>query len=466
MVKHITEQEVQKQNAVCEYISSLNYGKQKFALVITLGCVQNENDSEIIRGLLTKMGYTMCTDAKQADVVIYNTCAVRENAELKVFGYLGALKSIKAKKPDMLVGICGCMIQQKHIVEKIKKTYPYVDMVFGTHSLYKFPEIMQKALSEKVIDVEDVDGYVVENMPHLRTSLVASTVSVMYGCNNFCSYCIVPYVRGRERSRKHEEIIKEVEQLAKNGCKEITLVGQNVNSYGKDCGEIDFADLLKLVSDVDGIERIRFVSAHPKDMSDKLIDTVASLPKVCNQLHVPFQSGSSKVLKDMNRKYTKEQYLELISKIRKRIPDVALTADIIVGFPTETDADFNETMDVVKTVGFDMLFTFIYSKRKGTPAASMDFVNSEENIKKNFNTLIDTQAGIVNAINQKLKDKAVSVLVEGFSKTNDNMLTGRTESGKIVNFPGSNELIGKLIDVKITKIATWSLTGEIIKGEN
>ncbi len=465
MVKHITEQEVQKQNAVCDYIYNLNYGKQKYALVITLGCVQNENDSEILRGLLTKMGYTMCTDAKQADVVIYNTCAVRENAELKVFGYLGALKSIKAKKPDMLVGICGCMIQQKHIVEKIKKTYPYVDMVFGTHSLYRFPEIMQKALMEKVIDVEDVDGYVVENMPHLRTSSVTATVSVMYGCNNFCSYCIVPYVRGRERSRKHEEIIKEVQELANSGCKEITLVGQNVNSYGKDCGEIDFADLLKLVADVDGIERIRFVSAHPKDMSDKLIDTVDSLPKVCNQLHVPFQSGSSKVLKDMNRKYTKEQYLELIGKIKKRIPDVALTADIIVGFPTETDEDFKETMDVVKTVGFDMLFTFIYSKRKGTPAASMEFLNSEENIKRNFNTLIETQAGIVNAINQKLKDKTVSVLVEGFSKTNEKMLTGRTESGKIVNFPGSYELIGKLIDVKITKIATWSLTGEI-KGED
>ena len=465
MVKHITEEELKKQNAVCDYISNLNYGKVKNALVITLGCVQNENDSEIIRGLLTKMGYTMCSDAKQADVVIYNTCAVRENAELKVFGYLGALKSIKAKKPEMLVGICGCMIQQKHIVEKIKKTYPYVDMVFGTHSLYKFPEIMQRALSEKVIDVEDVDGYVVENVPHLRTNSVTATVSVMYGCNNFCSYCIVPYVRGRERSRKHEKIIREVEQLAKNGCKEITLVGQNVNSYGKDCGEIDFADLLKLVAKVDGIERIRFVSSHPKDMSDKLIDTVATIDKVCNQLHVPFQSGSSKVLRDMNRKYSKEQYLQLISKIKSKIPDVALTADIIVGFPTETNDDFNETMDVVKTVGFDMLFTFIYSKRKGTPAASMKFLNSEENIKNNFNTLINTQAEIVNAINQKLKNKTVSVLVEGLSKTNKNMLTGRTCSGKIVNFPGSEDLIGKLVNVKITNIATWSLTGEIKKGD-
>lgn len=465
MIKQISKEEVKRQDSICEYVLKLNYGKTKYACVITLGCVQNENDSEIIRGMLSKMGYSMCNDARQADVVIYNTCAVRENAELKVFGYLGALKNIKATKPDMLVGICGCMIQQQHIVDKIKKTYPYVDMVFGTHTLYKFPEILQRALQEKVIEVENVDGYVVEDLPHLRGNSVTATVSIMYGCNNFCSYCIVPYVRGRERSRKHEEIIKEVQSLADNGCKEITLVGQNVNSYGKDCGEIDFADLLKLVSEVDGIERIRFVSAHPKDMSDKLIDTVALLPKVCNQLHVPFQSGSTKVLKDMNRKYTKEQYLELIHKIKSQIPDVALTADIIVGFPTETDNDFQDTLDVVKQVGFDMLYTFIYSKRKGTPAAEMEFSNSEENTKRNFNELIETQAKIVNDINQKLKDKVVSVLVEGVSKTNDQMLTGRTESGKIVNFPGSSELVGKLIDVKITNIATWSLTGEIVKGD-
>lgn len=462
MIKEISKEQLAEQKEFCEKIRKLNEGKDKTACVTTLGCVQNENDSEIIKGLLCDMGYRICNDVKTADVAIFNTCAVRENAELKVFGYIGALKNIKAQRPDMLIGICGCMIQQKHIAEKIKKTYEHVDMVFGTHSLYRFPEIMYNSMNSRIFDIEDADGYIAEDMPHLRTNSVTATVSVMYGCNNFCSYCIVPYVRGRERSRKHEDIINEVKTLAQNGCREVTLVGQNVNSYGKDRDEIDFADLLKLVSEVDGIQRIRFVSAHPKDMSDKLIKTVARLPKVCNQLHVPFQCGSTKVLADMNRKYTKEQYLALIKRIRREIPDAALTADIIVGFPTETDEDFADTMDVINTVRFDMLYTFIYSKRKGTPAAEMPFANSEENIKNNFNTLIERQAEIVNEINQKLYGKVLKVLAEGVSKTNEDMLTGRTESGKIVNFKGDKSQIGQMLDIKITEIATWSLKGEIV----
>lgn len=462
MVEKISNDEVLRQKKICEEIKVLMSGRGKKACVTTLGCVQNENDSEKLRGMLIDMGYEICDSVKTADVAIFNTCAVRENAELKVFGFIGALKHIKEQRPDMIVGICGCMIQQKHIVDRIKKTYDHVDLVFGTHSLHKFPELFSKALKSRVFDIEDVDGYVVEDISQLRSSTITATVSVMYGCNNFCSYCIVPYVRGRERSRKHEDILNEVKCLASNGCKEVTLVGQNVNSYGKDCGEIDFPDLLKLVAEIDGIERIRFISAHPKDMSDKLIDVIASTPKICNQIHVPFQSGSTKVLKDMNRKYTKEQYLALINRIKTKIPDAALTADLIVGFPTETDEDFEDTMDVITKVRYDMLFTFIYSKRKGTPAAEMEFVNTPENIKRNFDRLVATQAVIVNEINQGLKDKVVKVLVEGKSKTNEEMLTGRTESGKVVNFTGSDETIGKIVDVKITKVATWSLTGEII----
>lgn len=462
MVKKVSADEIKRQKVIISQIKEHNKGKHLTACVVTLGCVQNENDSERIRGMLSQMGYEMCRNTKTADVVIFNTCAVRENAELKVFGFLGALKNIKEKRPEMLIGICGCMIQQSHIVERIKSKYKHVDMIFGTHSLHRFPQIMYSAMRQRVVDVEDVDGYVAEDISHLRGSNVVASVSVMYGCNNFCSYCIVPYVRGRERSRSHQDIMAEVEGLASMGYKEITLVGQNVNSYGKDCGEIDFADLLKMVSTVDGIERIRFVSVHPKDITDKLIAEMASNPKVCRQLHVPLQSGSTKVLKDMNRKYSKEQYLALIDKIKTAMPDIALSSDIIVGFPTETNEDFEDTLDVVKKVGYDMLYTFIYSKRKGTPAAEMEFALNEEEIKANFDCLVKTQAEILHEKNMKLKDKVVKILVEGKSRTDENMLTGRTTENKIVNFPGDKENIGKIVDVKITHVQTWSLTGEII----
>ncbi len=461
MIQKVTDAEIQKQREVSAKIRELNNGKKLTACVVTLGCVQNENDSERIRGMLTEMGYEMCSNSKTADVVIFNTCAVRENAELKVFGFLGALKNIKKERPEMLIGICGCMIQQNHIVERIKSRYKHVDMIFGTHSLHRFPQIMYSAMQKRVIDVEDTDGYVAENISRVRGSNVIATVSVMYGCNNFCSYCIVPYVRGRERSRTHEDILAECEGLAAQGYKEITLVGQNVNSYGKDCGEIDFADLLHLVSEIEGIERIRFVSVHPKDITDKLIAEMASNPKICKQLHVPLQSGSTKVLRDMNRKYSKKQYLALIDKIRAAMPGLAISTDIIVGFPTETNEDFEDTLDVVKKVGYDMVYNFIYSKRNGTPAAKMDFVLSEEEIKSNFDRLVETQAEILHEKNMKLQDAVVEVLVEGKSRTDDSMLTGRTTENKVVNFSGSPEKIGEIVNVKITKAATWALTGEI-----
>ena len=463
MVTKVSESEILRQKNIISQIKDRNKGKKLTACVVTLGCVQNENDSERIRGMLSEMGYEMCQNSKTADVVVFNTCAVRENAELKVFGFLGALKHIKEQRPDMLIGICGCMIQQSHIVERIKSKYKHVDMIFGTHSLHRFPQIMYSAMQQRIVDVEETDGYVAEDISHLRGSSVVASVSVMYGCNNFCSYCIVPYVRGRERSRSHQDILAEVEGLAAQGYKEITLVGQNVNSYGKDCGEIDFADLLHKVRLVDGIERIRFVSVHPKDITDKLIAEMASNPKVCRQLHVPLQSGSTKVLRDMNRKYSKEQYLELIDKIKTAMPGIAISTDIIVGFPTETNEDFEDTLDVVKKVGYDMVYNFIYSRRKGTPAAEMEFVLSDEEIKSNFDRLVETQADILHERNMKLQDATVEVLVEGKSRTDDTMLTGRTTENKVVNFSGSDESIGKIVNVKITHAATWSLTGKIIE---
>ncbi len=463
MVQKVTDGEIQRQKEISVKIKELNNGKRLKACVVTLGCVQNENDSERIRGMLMDMGYEMWNSSKTADVVIFNTCAVRENAELKVFGFLGALKNIKKERPEMLIGICGCMIQQNHIAERIKSRYKHVDMIFGTHSLHRFPQIMYSAMQKRIVDVEETDGYVAENISRVRGSSVVASVSVMYGCNNFCSYCIVPYVRGRERSRSHTDILTEVEGLAAQGYKEISLVGQNVNSYGKDCGEIDFADLLHLVSEIDGIERIRFVSVHPKDITDKLIKEMATNPKICKQLHVPLQSGSTKVLKDMNRKYSKEQYLALIDKIRTAMPGLSISTDIIVGFPTETNEDFEDTLDVVKKVGYDMVYNFIYSKRKGTPAAEMEFVLTEEEIKSNFDRLVEAQADILHERNMKLQDAVAEVLVEGKSRTNSSMLTGRTTENKVVNFSGSDENIGKIVNVKITKAATWSLTGEIIE---
>ena len=439
-------------------------GKTPKALVETYGCQQNENDSERIKGMLDEMGFGFTESEDEADFILYNTCAVREGAEMRVLGNIGALKRIKEKRPELIVGICGCMMQQESMSKRIKSKFKHVTVVFGTHSLYTFPEIMYRAVceNERVIHRVESEGRLAEDIPVYRKDSASAWVSVMYGCNNFCSYCIVPYVRGRERSREPQDVIAEIKSLASQGVKEITLLGQNVNSYGKDLeSDIDFADLLLMADKVEGIKRIRFVTSHPKDMTDKLIATLPKVSKLCSQIHLPFQAGSNRILKEMNRGYTKEKYLELARKIREVMPDACFTTDIIVGFPGETEEDFYETIDVVKEVRFDSVFSFIYSKRGGTPAAKMEN-QVPENIKhKHFDILLDVQNRISREINETYRDKVEEIMVEGLSKNNDEMMCGRTSGGKIVNFPKDETLKnGDFINVKITKISTWSLMGE------
>ncbi len=465
--QHIPQAEMRRQAAFTENLRKLHVaGAEKKALVVTYGCQQNENDSERIRGMLADAGYSFCETPAEADIIIYNTCAVRENAELRVFGNLGALKLLKRKKPDLVIGICGCMMQQPHIAEQIKRKYKHVDILFGTHTLYTLPELLWQVVSkqERSIHILDMEGAIAEDMPIVRAQGVTAYISIMYGCNNFCSYCIVPYVRGRERSRNVEDILREVRTVAAQGYKEIMLLGQNVNSYGKDLDKtVDFADLLQLVSEVDGIERIRFMTSHPKDFSDKLIDVIAKNPKVCRQMHLPVQAGSNAVLNKMNRRYTRENYLEKIRKLRKRVPDVTLTTDIIVGFPTETQADFEETLSLIEEVRFDSIYSFIYSKRKGTPAAEMEFELDEAQIHKNFDRLLEAQNKISREINESYVGKTEQVLIEGTSKTDENILTGRTEGGKLVHITGDASLIGQMLPVRIASAMTWYLIGEILK---
>ncbi len=439
-------------------------GKIPKALVETYGCQQNENDSERIKGMLSDMGFIFTDDRNDADLILFNTCAVREGAEMRVLGNIGALKHIKTKKEDLIIGICGCMMQQEHMVKKIKSKYKHVSLVFGTHSLYSFPELLYKAVckNERVISLVESEGRIAEDIPVYRDSTSSAWVSIMYGCNNFCSYCIVPYVRGRERSREPENILAEIKELANSGVSEITLLGQNVNSYGKDLDrDIDFSDLLLLVDKIEGIRRIRFMTSHPKDMTDKLISTIPKLTKLCKQIHLPFQAGSDRILKAMNRGYTKESYIALVEKIRKVLPDAVFTTDIIVGFPGETKEDFDETIDVVKRVRFDSVFSFIYSIREGTPAAKMENQVPEEIKHIHFDELLDVQNKISRQINETYDGKIVEIMVEGLSKTNDAMMCGRTSGGKIVNFPKDDALnVGDYINIKITKVNTWSLAGE------
>lgn len=472
MAEYIEKAEIERQKT---YLLKLKEQSNNFAIkngrkpranTETYGCQQNENDTERIRGILNEAGYEFVESAEDADLVIYNTCAVRENAEDRVYGRLGILKHIKEHRPELTIALCGCMVQQEHIVERIKKVHRHVDLIFGTHALYRLPELLYNTLSEKkmVIDTENSDGKIFEDMPILRDDTSKAWVSIMYGCNNFCSYCIVPYVRGRERSRKPEMILNEIKSLVAKGVTEICLLGQNVNSYGKDLEEnIDFSDLLKMVNDIDGVERIRFMTSHPKDFGDKLIDTMATCEKVCHQLHLPFQAGNDRVLAEMNRKYTKEEYLEKIRKVKERIPDISLSTDIIVGFPTETNEEFLDTLDVLRKAEFDSVFSFIYSKREGTPAAKLDFVLTEEEIKKNFDKLLEVQNEISKKKNDAYVGKVFEVLVDGVSKNNDEMLSGRTDTAKIVNFKGNKNLCGQYVKVKIIEAHTWSLNGEIVE---
>lgn len=445
-------------------VEQLRTGKQKRMHVITFGCQQNNSDSEKIMGLLAEMGYTNTDIKEMADVIIINTCCVRENAELKLYGNIGALKRLKADNPSLIIGVCGCMMQQEHAVEMIRKKYRHVDIIFGTHNIYKLPELMERSIGEKytLIDILNTEGMIIEDIPVLREEKFKAWVTIMYGCNNFCSYCIVPHVRGRERSRKPEDIIREIEDLAKDGCKEVTLLGQNVNSYGKDLNmDLDFADIIRMVNEIEGIERIRFMTSHPKDISDKLISTMRDCKKVCEQLHLPFQAGSNKILRRMNRKYTKEEYLNKILKAKKEIPGVALSTDVIVGFPGETDEDFEETLDVLKRVEFDQVFMFIYSKRIGTSAAEMEDTATYEDKHRNFERLVKLQNEISKKLNDAYMDRCVEVLAEGNSKNDPLKYTGRTRTGKVVNFTGVEGIIGKLVNVKINEIHSWFLNGEI-----
>lgn len=431
----------------------------------TWGCQMNEEDSEKLSGMLKNIGYVNTEIKESADIIIFNTCCVRENAELKVFGNVGALKKIKEKRPDLIIALCGCMMQQKDMAETIIKKFPFVDIIFGTHNSYKFPEYLNRVKQEgkSVMEIFDKEEGIVEGIPVDRKSDIKAFVTIMYGCNNFCTYCVVPYVRGRERSRRPEEIISEIKQLVSNGYKEITLLGQNVNSYGKGLeGDMNFAKLLRMVNEIDGLERIRFMTSHPKDLSDDVIYAVRDCSKICEQIHLPVQSGSSRILKIMNRSYDREQYLELVRKIKKEIPDVAITTDIIVGFPGETEEDFEDTVSLVKEVEYDSAFTFIYSRRKYTPADKME-EQIDDGVKHDrFNRLIEAVNEASAKKNRAYQDRVVDVLVEGKSKNDDSKLMGRTRTGKLVNFTGTEDSIGKIVTVKITEAMTFSLNGKTV----
>lgn len=460
MIQTVSEEEINKQHEYMEKIKALEFSKKYF--ICTLGCKLNENDSEKIAGMLSEMGFDEADSVENADIVIFNTCSIRENAEEKVFGKLGELKRQKAER-GTIICFAGCMSQEEHVIEKIKKSYSQVDILFGTHNIYKFPEMLYKELIEhkKVFDVWNIDGEVWEGIPIKRNDTKSASVTIMNGCNNFCSYCIVPYTRGRERSRKPEDILKEVEQLAKDGYKEIMLLGQNVNSYNGGDG-YSFANLLRDIDKIKGIDIVRFMSPHPKDFKDDVIDAIADCKSVCKVIHLPLQSGSTKVLKDMNRGYTKEQYLELVKKIREKVPNVTFTTDIIVGFPGETEEDFEDTLDVVRQVGFEQVFMFIYSVRKGTRAERMENHIPEEIKSERFYRLKTLADGIVEETMKKYVGTIQDVLVEGESKTNSDVLTGRTRTGKIVNFEGCKELIGKEVKLKILSQHVWYLKGEIL----
>ncbi len=424
-------------------------GRTPTAFIQTFGCQMNARDSEKLTGILEAVGFCNAED-EQAEFVLYNTCTVRENANQRVYGRLGYLNALKKKNPQMLIALCGCMMQEPEVVEKIKKSYRFVDIIFGTHNIFKLAELLWQRLKQQkmTVDLWEDTSLIVENLPAERKYPFKSGVNIMFGCNNFCSYCIVPYVRGRERSRKPEEIIAEIEKLVESGVVEVMLLGQNVNSYGKNLDvPVTFASLLKQVEAVNGLKRIRFMTSHPKDLSDELIEVMRNSQKICSHLHLPVQSGSSRILKAMNRRYTKEQYLSLINKIRAAVPDISLTTDIIVGFPGETEEDFRETLDVVRTVRFDSAFTFIYSKRSKTPAASMDNQVPEDVVKDRFDRLLAEVQAISAQVCARDLYKTMDVLVEETDSHMEGYVTGRLSNNTIVHFPGEPSLAGSVVPV-------------------
>ena len=465
--------DITKQLEYIEKVKEINEGKDLKYFIMTMGCQLNENDSEKIAGMLEKMNYKKTDNMKEADIVLFNTCCVRENAEEKLFGKVGEVKKQKEEK-GTLIAIGGCMMQEKHIVEKIKQSYPYVDIVFGTHTFQNIPEDLYKSLEEnrKIRDIIDIDGNIVEGLPIVRNDKVKASVTIMNGCNNFCTFCIVPYVRGRERSREPRDIIEEIRGLAKQGYKEITLLGQNVNSYlrvererkipfEEYEGINSFATLLRAVNKIEGIEKIRFVSPHPKDFTDDVIEAIRDCDKIAKMIHLPLQAGSTKILKKMNRVHTKEQFIDLANKIKNEIPGVSFSTDIIVGFPGETEEDFEDTLDVVKKVRFEQVFMFIYSRRVGTPGDKMEDQIPEEIKHKRFDRLKELVESQVPENNAKYIGTVQRLLVEGTSKNNDNMLTGRTDSNKVVIFEGEKSLIGNVADVEITEDHMWYLQGKL-----
>ena len=429
----------------------------------TFGCQMNARDSEKLVGILEQIGYVEGTD-EHSDFIVYNTCTVRENANNKVYGRLGYLQNYKKKNPLMKIALCGCMMQEPEVVENIKKHYKFVDIVFGTHNIFKFAEILCNNIESgsQVIDIWKDTNQIVEDLPVKRKFSFKSGVNIMFGCNNFCTYCIVPYVRGRERSRNPEDIIAECERLADDGVVEIMLLGQNVNSYGKNLEHpITFAELLRRVCAIEKIQRVRFMTSHPKDLSDELIDVIAENQKICRHLHLPVQSGSTKILNAMNRRYTKESYLALVDRIRAKIPEISLTTDIIVGFPGETEEDFLETMDVVEKVQYDTAFTFIYSKRTGTPAAGMENGSTKEEIQDRYNRLLRRVQEISDVKTIAIKGQTQPVLVEGFDEKGDGLLTGRLSNNILVHFPGCAEMVGKILNVKLVECKGFYYMGEL-----
>ncbi len=429
----------------------------------TFGCQMNFKDSEKLNGILSLIGYEKA-ESEQADFVYYNTCTVRENANIRVYGRLGTLKTYKKKNPHMLVAMCGCMMQEAEEEEKVKKSFPFVDIVFGTHNIYKLAELLYEALSSggRVFDVWDAPREIIEDLPSERKISFKAGVNIMFGCNNFCTYCIVPYVRGRERSRKPEDIIAEVSRLAADGVKEVMLLGQNVNSYGKNLDQpVTFAQLLKEVEQVEGIERIRFMTSHPKDLSDELIAVMAASGKICRHIHLPLQSGSSRLLKKMNRHYTKESYLDLVEKIRRAIPDIAITTDIIVGFPGETEEDFAETVDVVRKAGFDSAFTFLYSKRSGTPAAAMEDQVPDEVAHERFDRLLEVVGETATRQNARLEGRVEYVLAESVNERDSSLITGRLSNNSVVHFAADASVIGKVIPVLLEEAKGFYYLGRI-----
>ena len=463
----ISDAELQRQLQFCVQINAYWHDRDTtpLAYVETYGCQQNEADSEQIRGLLVESGYAITDTAEGADVVVMNTCAIREHAQQRVFGNLGALTHVKRRRPRQKIFLCGCMAGETKVSDRIRKSFPYVDGVFSTHHLWQFPEILYRVLTQKKRQfyIEDEAGSIAEGIPQLRDSSLKAWVSIMYGCNNFCTYCIVPYVRGRERSRLPEDILAECRCVIENGAKEITLLGQNVNSYGKDlsCG-MDFADLLAAIAELPGDFKIRFMTSHPRDASEKLFDTMAKYPKIAKQLHLPFQSGSSRVLKAMNRHYDREAYLEKVRYAKSVMPDLVLTSDVIVGFPGETEEEFQETITLIQQVRYDALFTFIFSPRDGTPAASMDDPTSKEEKSRRFDRLCAVQNGISEEIHDAYVGKTLRCLIDG---TDKELLTARTEGGRLVRLPGDESLVGTFAPITITGATTWSLTGILAEKE-